>query len=257
MSAVGTLTANVNDLFMPFTQQGISIISPWKGTVPYMEPSAQEVSAIQQYLYPQLEILQENARPVYNIVASQEKLVYIAAGIFKAKLEGKSTYAYPPTPSSLGVGFLIPEFVLYASGVPTGYIPGTWRIPTTAGTPVYVLGSPTQWYTASATPGSRSFLLIFQDGLVEVGSTPTFRQMQVLTQTSPNYGPITVEPMVDVQIEPSKSYYIYPTLGALLIPYDIGVKLALMPYRTVPDGADVRLIGLAFYEYNFYSSMVY
>ena len=81
--------------------------------------------------------------------------------------------------------------------------------------------------------------------------------MQVTTQTSPNWGPMTIEPMVDVYVEKGKSYYVYPTPGAIIVPYNVGVKMGLMPYKTVPDGVDTRLIGVVFYEYNFYSNLVY
>jgi hypothetical protein len=113
-------------------------------------------------------------------------LVEIAAGIFKGKLQGNGTFTYPAQPGQLGVSFLVPQMVNYdQTNAPTGYAnKDTWQLPTTAGTPVYILGSSTAFYKTSSTPGQRTMMVIFQNGLIEVGTTPSFRQIQVLTQVN-------------------------------------------------------------------------
>jgi len=100
-------------------------------------------------------------------------------------------------------------------------------------------------------------MVMFQNGLVEVGTTPSFRQIQVLTQVNESYGPMGVEPAVDLEVEKGKNLYVYPTPGALIVPYDVGVKLLAMPYRTNPNGEEVRLVGVLLYEYNFFANLLW
>jgi len=72
-----------------------------------------------------------------------------------------------------------------------------------------------------------------------------------------SYGPMGVEPAVDLEVEKGKNLYVYPTPGALIVPYDVGVKLLAMPYRTNPNGEEVRLVGVLLYEYNFFANLLW
>jgi len=256
-----TLSKSVTQLFQPLLSQGIFVFSPSKTTIPYVELDPSEEAAIDNYLGIQLDVMQYQSPVLYKIVKKQVDagLVKIAAGIFKGKLQGNGTFTYPAQPGQLGVSFLVPQMVNYnQSAAPTGYAnKDTWLLPTTAGTPAYILGSPTAFYTTSSTPGQRAMMVVFQNGLIEVGTTPSFRQIQVLTQVNESYGPMGVEPLVDLEVEKGKNLYVYPTPGALIVPYDVGVKLLAMPYRTNPTGEEVRLVGVLLYEYNFFSQLLW
>jgi len=263
VSVVGgtTLSRSVTDLFRPLLGSGIFVFSPSKTTIPYVELDDSEKAAINNYLGIQLDIMQDQSPVLHRIVKRQVDagLVEIAAGIFKGKLQGNGTFTYPAQPGQLGVSFLIPQMVNYdQTNAPTGYAnKDTWQLPTTAGTPAYILGSATAFYKTSSAPGQRAMMVIFQNGLIEVGTTPSFRQLQVLTQINESYGPMGVEPLVDLEVEKGKNLYVYPTPGALIVPYDVGVKLLAMPYRTNPNGEEVRLVGVLLYEYNFFANMLW
>jgi hypothetical protein len=239
----------------------VFVFSPSKSTIPYVQLSTSEEAAIENYLGIQLDVLQNQSPVLYKIAKKQidAQLVEVAAGIFKGKLQGNGTFSFPAQPGQLGITFLIPQIVNYnQTAAPTGYAnKDTWSLPTTAGTPAYILGSASTFYASSSTPTQRAMLVIFQDGLIEVGTTPSFRQLQVITQVNESYGPMGVEPLVDVEVEKGKNLYAYPTPGAIIVPYDVGVKLLAMPYRTNANGEEVRLFGVALYEYNFFSSLLW
>jgi len=265
VSAVGstTLSRSVTDLFRPLLSKGIFVFSPSKTTIPYVELDPSEEAAIDNYLGIQLDIMQDQSPVLYRIVKKQVDagLVKTAAGIFKGKLQGNGTFTYPAQPGQLGVSFLIPELVNYnQSAAPTGYANSdSWLLPTKAGTPAYILGgtTPPFFYMTSRTPGQRAMMVVFQNGLVEVGTTPSFRQIQVVTQINESYGPMGIEPVVDLEVEKGKNLYVYPTPGALIVPYDVGVGMAAMPYRTNPTGEEVRLVGVMLYEYNFFANLLW
>jgi len=262
-----TLSANASNLFSPLLSKGVFVFSPSKSTIPFVNLSPSEVAALENYIGIQLDVLQDQSPVLYKIAKNQIEvgnqiengLIGIAAGIFKGKLQGNGTFSFPAQPGQLGISFLIPQIVNYnQTSAPTGYAnKDTWSLPTTAGTPAYILGNASTFYTASSTPTQRAMLVIFQDGLIEVGTTPSFRQLQVITQVNESYGPMGVEPLVDVEVEKGKNLYVYPTPGAIIVPYDVGVKLLAMPYRTNASGEEVRLFGVALYEYNFFSSLLW
>ena len=256
-----TLSANASNLFAPLLSKGVFVFSPSKSTIPFVNLSSSEEAALENYLGLQLDVLQYQSPVLYKIAKNQIEagLVDVAAGIFKGKLQGNGTFSFPAQPGQLGITFLIPQIVNYnQTSAPTGYAnKDTWSLPTTAGTAAYILGNASTFYMSSSTPTQRAMLVIFQDGLIEVGSTPSFRQLQVITQVNESYGPMGVEPLVDVEVEKGKNLYAYPTPGAIIVPYDVGVKLLAMPYRTNTNGEEVRLFGVALYEYNFFSSLLW
>jgi hypothetical protein len=254
-----TLSKSVTQLFQPLLSKGIFVFSPSKTTIPYVELDPSEEAAIDNYLGIQLDVMQDQSPALYRIVKKQVDagLVKIAAGIFKGKIQDKSTFTYPAQPGHLGVSFLVPQMVNYdKSAAPTGYASkDTWRLPTTAGDPAYILGSEKAFYRTSSTPGQMTMMVIFQNGIVEVGTTSSFTQMRVQTQVNNSYGPIGLEPLVDVEVEKGKNLYIYPTPGAIIVTHDVGVKLLAMPYRTNPTG-EVRLVGVLLYQYNFFADLL-
>jgi len=256
-----TLSANASNLFAPLLSKGVFVFSPSKATIPFVNLSSSEEAAIENYLGIQLDVLQDQSPVLYKIAKKQIEagLVEIAAGIFKGKLQGNGTFSFPAQPGQLGITFLIPQIVNYdQTNAPTGYAnKDTWSLPTTAGTPAYILGNASTFYMASSTPTQRAMLVIFQDGLIEVGTTPSFRQLQVITQVNESYGPMGVEPLVDVEVEKGKNLYVYPTPGAIIVPFDVGVKVLAMPYRTNASGEEVRLFGVALHEYKFFSSLLW
>jgi len=276
VSSETTLSASVDQIFESVVSKGIFVFSPSKTTISYVELSKSEKDAINDYLGIQLDLLQYQSDVLYKIVKKQVDagLVEKAAGIFKGKIQDKGTFTYPAQqgkiqdkgtftypaqPGQLGVSFLVPQLVNYnQQAAPTGYASkDTWQIPTTAGTPAYILGNSSTYYMTSSTPGQRAMMVIFQDGIVEVGTTPSFRQLQIQTQLNSSYGPMGLTPLVDVEVERGKNLYIYPTPGAIVVPYDVGVKLLAMPYRTNPTGEEVRLVGVMLYEYNFFNTLLW
>jgi len=259
LSANSGTTPTVPELFQPLLSKEIFVFSPSETTIPYVELSKSEKDAINDYLGIQLDLLQYQSDVLCRIVKKQVDagLVEIAAGIFKGKIQDKGTFTYPAQPGQLGVSFLVPQMVNYdKSAAPTEYASkDTWRLPTNAGAPVYILGSEKAFYRTSSTPGKMTMMVIFQDGIVEVGTTSSFTQMRVQTQVNNSYGPIGLEPLVDVEVEKGKNLYIYPTPGAIIVTHDVGVKLLAMPYRTNPTG-EVRLVGVLLYQYNFFADLL-
>jgi hypothetical protein len=168
----------------------------------------------------------------------------------------RKNYAFPSVPGTLGVAWLFPQALRYAAtpsaSLPayTSYKPNSWDIDITAGKPAWLLGDGTNFYKASPEAEKHSFILIFNNGVIEVGSTPSAQQFKIMTEGKRDYGIYTVEPLVEIPVEKAVAIYQYPTpLGAMFVDHNRGVMWGFLPTRT--GTATIKLLGLVFYEHDF------
>jgi len=190
----------------------------------------------------------------------QRELALIFAAIAKATFPVRKNYTYPSTPGNLGVTWLFPQALKWVATPNadnpcyTSYAANSWDISVTAGTPAYLLGDGTNFYRTSRATDRHSFILIFHNGVIEVGSTPTIDQFRLWSESKTDYGVYSVQPLVDVPIEKNVAIYMYPTpLGALPIDYNTGVMWSFMPRTS--GVKTIKLLGLVFYEHDFASTL--
>ncbi|MEM2698995.1 MAG: hypothetical protein QXF17_06740 [Ignisphaera sp.] len=190
-----------------------------------------------------------------EIIEAQRPLVYATAMAFKASiLTANKTYAMNPTAGSLGVSPLFPYALKPTNATPSGYQLNSWNISLTANTAAFLLGSPTAFYIGQTTPNATTWYYIFANGLVEIGSTPSIEQIKIISQEKQAISPYYVGPFVDVPVNKDYPAYIYPLPGFYIDNQSQGLKLSVLPRRT--GVADLRLIGLVFYEYDFFKDFV-
>jgi hypothetical protein len=221
-----------------------------------------EVNDVLKVLREGLYHLRKVAPQVYDAIvnpvsgASLEKLVLTFAAVAKAQFPTQKPYTFPSVPGKLGVAWLIPQAIKYSATVPTSYTSNSWDISITAGTKAYLLGSDAAYYVTSSATNAYSAILIFYNGLVELGTTPSAQQFRLISVSKTDYGIYTAEPLVDIPVEGGKSIYLYPTpMGALYVDYNTGVKWYFMPTRT--GTSTIKILGLVFYEHNFLADVVY
>lgn len=229
---------------------GVSLAALDRAQLPVAQLDPKEEDVIKRVFYYGIAHLKKVAPSIAVDIERQYKLALAMAAVAKGLFPAKKNFSFPSVPGSLGVAWLFPQAIYYASGVATGYTANSWDIPITAGTKAYLLGSDTAYYKTSSTTDSRSLILIFENGLVEVGSTPSAQQFRLITESKGDYGAYAVEPLVEVSVEPNKAIYQYPTpLGALWVDYNTGVKWYFMPTRS--GTATIKMLGLVFYEHDF------
>jgi len=192
--------------------------------------------------------------------SSQKDLILAFAKVFKAKIGNKPFGGIMPSSSQFGIGLLIPQDIKYVDTPSaeqpayTDYDGHDWKLSLTAGTPVYLFGSASEYYKANPVVGQRSMIIVLKNGLIEVGTTPSINQIKIETEKI-NYTPFRLHPLVDVPISKDKAIYQYQTPMAIPIWYDFGIKISAMPIESTT--ADLRILGVVLYEYGYYSSMKY
>lgn len=193
-------------------------------------------------------------------IERQEELAIVAAGIALATFSAGRELDFPSEPGKAGVAWLFPEAIKYAA-TPTADTPcytsyknNSWDIDVTAGTAAYLFGDSANYYKASPTENKRSFILIFENGVIELGTTPKTDTFRLESQGKANYGIYTVDPLIDVPIEKNLTVYQYPTpLGALMISYEQGIRWGFMP--KVTGTTTIKLLGLVFYEHDLFPDL--
>jgi len=202
------------------------------------------------------------APEIANTFKAQYDVIEFLASVFKGKIgiEAKKLVGFTPQPGMIGVNALIPQDIRYVktpdatNPAYSQYELNSWDIALTAGTERWLLGDGTNYYRSKPEVNKRAVLVILKDGIVEVGTTPSFNQFIVRAETKP-YTPFTVHQLIDLPIEKNLTLYQYNTAGAIVCLYDYGMMLGGMPLVT--KTSNMRLIGVCIYETDYAKELRY
>jgi hypothetical protein len=237
----------------------VNIASLDKDSFSFQEPAPAEKEAVGYVFDKGIEHLRKVSPVIANDIARQKELAIVVAGIAKASFPSPKNYTFPSTPGNLGVAWLDPYTFKWATPGAnnpcySSYTLNTWDISITAGTAAYIMGSSTDFYKSNPNTDSHSFVLIFENGLIEYGTTPSVQQFRLVSDGKTNYGAYTVPPLIELPVEKNVTLYQYPTpLGAVPVGYDRGLRWEFMPRRS--GTMTLKLLGMVFYEYNFLNTL--
>jgi hypothetical protein len=246
---------SINDI-----KAGVNVAALERTALSYVDLSDTERSYINYVLDSGLTYLRKVAPSITADIERQRGLAVNMAGVAKATFPVRKNYAFPSVPGSLGVSWLFPQGFKWAatpsSSDPcyTSYSNNSWDISVTAGTTAYIMGNGTNFYRANPNTDNHTFVLIFDGGVIEVGSTPSIEQFQLYSEGKRDYGIYTVEPLTDIPVEKNVAIYQYPTpLGAVFASHDRGLMWGFKPRTS--GTKTIKLLGLLFYEHDFMSSL--
>ena len=261
--------ARISEMFAPESNAGIRIFSGGKDLIDIADMAAEERDAI-------LYCFDQNVKKIENIspklaasLRPQREAMVKFAQIAKGTFPETKTYSYPGQHGGLAVDFLDPYLYRYKIAADTargghaytsyddssvgGY--GTWNLPLTCGTKTYIAGDSTNGYRGcdggNGTTGAagHSYVVIFQDGIIELGTTPRIEQIHFKSDLMDKYVPISVQPLINQTIEDRKMIYQYSTPGMIPISHNTGVTIKVLPNAT--GTSTIPLLGMVFYEAEF------
>jgi hypothetical protein len=249
-------THNIDALFKAEKDRGINFFWGGRLEIEYIPPKTEEIAAVDFCVDNVLSVLRKTAPSLAADFEKHRTVFQKFAGIAKAKFPGRKTVQFPSQTGGIGVLPLFPQAVKYV-GTPgpsapayTSYATNSWDISLTAGTAAYIFGDGTNYYKASPTTEQHSLLVIIENGLVEVGSTPKISQMRIWTSAETKYGIVTTNPVKAIPIEPNKTLYQYNTPGVIPVYHDFGIQWKILPEAT--GTSTLPLLGLVFYEHDLY-----
>jgi hypothetical protein len=239
---------------------GVTVAALERQTVSFVELTDREKQALSFVFESGLKHIRKVAPSIAADIERQKEFALNIAGVAKATFPVRKNYAFPSVPGSLGVAWLFPQGLKWVATPSeenpcyTSYSTNSWDIAVTAGTNAYILGDGTHFYRANPNTDQHTFVLIFDGGVLEVGSTPSIEQFHIYTEGKRDYGIYTVDPLTDIPIEKNVAIYQYPTpLGAMFVSYDRGVMWGFKP--RVSGTKTIKLLGLIFAEHDFLASL--
>jgi len=231
-----------------------------RGTVDYERLKTEEEDAITECVMNHYRLLKKVSPEVAETFRRHLDIFIIFGGIAKATFPESKPITYPAEAGTIGVEGLIPQAIRYVATASStypaysGYDLNKWTISLTEGTEAYLLGSSTALYKASPTTGQHTYLVVCQDGLIEIGTSPAIIQQKLEFQGQEGrYSPWATHVLVDQTIERNTSIYQYNTRGVLGVSHDLGVRWSVMPKAT--KVSELRMLGIFFYEFDFMSDL--
>jgi hypothetical protein len=257
-------------MFASEANAGIRVFSGGKDLIDIADMAAEERDAI-------LYCFDQNVKKIENIspkiaagLRPQREAMVKFAQIAKGTFPETKTYSYPGQAGGLAVDFLNPYLLGYAN-IQTGTgcngyfsVDGTahatkiltWDMTVVAGTAKYILGydtgAATQYYKGCGATNMHSYVVLFQDGIIELGTTPKFNELFFKTQLQDKYTPIGVHPLISQTVEKDRMIYQYPTPGMIPISHQTGVQIMGQPIYS--GTSHLPLLGMVFYETDFNKS---
>jgi hypothetical protein len=263
--------AKISEMFASEANAGIRVFSGGKDLIDIADMAAEERDAI-------LYCFDQNVKKIENVspkiaagLRPQREAMVKFAQIAKGTFPETKTYSYPGQAGGLAVDFLNPYLLGYGdsngtTGAGDGVTPyydialsqtsndviKTWDYPFAgaAETVAYILGkSASTYYHGCGTTSKHSYVVLFQDGIIELGTDPSIAQLFFKSQLMDKYTPISAPPMVRESIEEGRGIFQYTTPGMIPISHQTGVNIAALPLYT--RVANLPLLGMVFYEFDF------
>lgn len=234
-----------------------SIYSGGKGSAPYSDLDDVEIQAIETCLDIGIEHFELTNPKIARILASQKNDFIIWGGFAKAAMDDK-VIGFPSKPGGIGVSWINPlSRQLSGDAEYTGNV--GWDLNSnelktlTVDKKAYLFGgggeNEDQWYKSYPTLPKRSMSIIAKDGLIEIGTTPSFQMHQIRTENDTQYGVISEPPTYMLPIDDNLGVYVHKTIGQIPLWYDLGFEWSILPTRTCKPV--VLLAGLTFFEHDF------
>jgi len=248
-------TVRIKDLFDEEIKKGISIWTGGRDVVEYERLRPEEEDAVVRVVRLYGRFLEKIAPSIAKDWYEHESAFLKWAGVAKAKFPENKPITFPSQPGTLGVLPLFPQAIKYAATVPTSFKNNKWEIDVTEGSKAYLLGSDTAFYKACSDTGKHEFFVIMQDGLIEIGTTPSAQQFKIVSEVETKYGIYTAQPLKELEYESGKRLYRYPTLGMIPVYHDFGIKWYFLPDRS--GTAHMMLLGIVIYEHDLFKDLTW
>ncbi len=252
----------VKELFAPEIAAGIKQFTGGRDTYDYESLSPEEEDSVKlAFDRTMMKIRKISPNLSASLIVQRDAFVKWA-GVAKGTFPDTKDYSYPSTSGGLGADWITPELYKYdttpSSTYPcytdynaTASTTNTFDLTLTNGTARYIAGNSTESnsYKGSPVTNKHSFVVIAQDGLIEIGTTPKCNMLLFKTDAQSKYSPISMNPALTQTLEEYRSIYQYNTPG--MIPMDHNVGTIIKAHPNVSGTSTIVPFGMVFYEYDF------
>jgi len=261
-------TIRVKDLFAEEITNGIKMFMGGRDAYDYEKLTDEESDSVRLAFDKNLKRI-ENVSPKLAANLRPQREAFVKwAGIAKAVFPETKSYQYPAVAGGLGADWITPELYKYDS-TPSATYPcysdynattttNSFDLTLTAGTMRMIAGyqtggTLTSSYKGSTVTNKHSFVVIAQDGLVELSTTPRINMLKFATDLENKYQYIAMSPLMIETLEDHRSIYQYNTPGQIPMDHNVGTYIGVMPAST--GISTIVPLGMVFYEYDFATTL--
>jgi len=279
MSSINVQSVRISELASQLPGD-LTLFEGGRADVSIATLSANESAAVMRAFDDGVEILRKVSPNLYADIVKQRSAALTLAQLAKGTLSTTGAVkqiTYPSQVGTIGVTWLTPQAIRYALAPSatypayTDYLADTWNLNLTAGQLVNLLGSATitqntppatpdtvtinNRYQACPASNQHEFFFVFQNGVVEIGSSPGIEQWHIETAQANKYGIYTTIPINEQTIEANKTIYQYNTLGIVPVYFDMGINWYGL--ARVSQTSTIKLLGMVFYEHGLFPTVQY
>lgn len=255
-------SGSVQDFFGPEIDNDVNIFAGGKTTQEWGNLEREEIAAIEKAFYSKYRHLVRACPSLGETMLPQLPAFIKWGAIAKATIPGDKTIGFPASAGGIGVDWLSPQTYMSnateaTSGSYTDYsdsntrIGKSWDIDFTVSTAAYLAGETANWYKGNIVDLRHTFVVLAQDGILEVGTSPVLNQIVVQTEAQTKYTSTSVSPIVNQTLKEGSQIYQYNTVGQVAMPHTFGTKIGVLPSATV--SSVVPLLGMVFYEHSLFA----
>jgi hypothetical protein len=256
--------ARLSELFKPELDAGIRMFTGGRDVVDVSDLSSDEINDIEYCFETNVKKIEFVSPKIAAGLRPQKRAMLRWAQVAKGTFPEQKTYSYPGQQGGLAVDFLNPYLFGWGDVAGTGGNSGylniagaagttemrTWDISFTAGTATYLLGydATYKYYKSCPNTGHHAYSVLFQDGILEVGTQSSIGELFFKSELLDKYTPISAPPLGRETIEEGRQIFQYNTPGMIPLSFQTGsgVHIFALPLKTVT--AHMPLLGMIFYE---------
>lgn len=261
------MQARISKMFEQEAVNGIRVFTGGRDLVDIADLSSDEREQISYCFDTNVKKIEFVSPKVAAGLRMQKDAMFKWAQIAKGTFPEQKTISYPGQTGGLAVDFINPY--LFGWGTVAGVggnslyynIAGaagttemrTWDIPFTSGTASYILGydATYSYYKSCPNTGHHSYSVLFQDGILEIGTQSSVAELFFKSELMDKYTPISSPPLGRETIEEGRTIFQYSTPGMIPLSFQTGsgVQIKALPLKTTV--AHMPLLGMIFYETDF------
>lgn len=255
-------SGTVDEFFGPEIDNDVNIAAGGKTNQEWASLERAEIAAIEKAFMSKYRHLAKVCPPLAESMLPQLPAFIKWGAVAKAAIPGDKPIGFPASAGGIGVDWIAPQTYMSnateaTSGSYTMYndsntrIGRVWDIDLTAGTAAYLAGQAAQWYRGNIVDLRHTFVVIAQDGILEIGTTPVLNQVVFQTEAQTKYTSTAMSPLVTETLKEGTQIYQYNTIGQIAMPHTFGTKIGVFP--SVTGTSTIPLMGMVFYEHSLFA----
>ena len=262
---VNTYPLSLEELRKTASAVGIrTVILGGRETVNAVKLDSEEIKDAKNFISYLVSSYSRISPKLASLVEKHSEIIVKAIEIYKAIAArdiGEKRFAFPPRSDTISAAPISPQFIRYVATASaddpaySDYPLNSFDLSLSAGTPRHLYGTSTDYWSGKSKTKGPIMHVIFEDGIIEIGSTPKIIEVLAEFEDWRMLGALWEPYIVREAIEVGRMIYQYQTPGVLFVLPDRKFRLGVMPDKT--GTSTVIPVGIALYYVENFKSLTW